>query len=176
MRSHRRFNPAMLKILERQRTEKRARERSHQFTRGPERWLKSALGPCARQSKSAQDDVPFSGDLFFRLPSNPEAIPEPRCMVPLSPPAAGIGRAAKHYAALHAEAKELAAKSKAKTRRKRATAIDAKRLKLTVERVRKPIVAKPQVSAGELPHNEPTDHWLGRTRHPGLELGPDGGQ
>lgn len=175
MRGRQRFAPAMLKMLERKRTEKLARERSHQFTRAPECWLKSALGPDARQAKPTQDDITLIGGLIFRVPQ-PHAVPATRCTTPLTILPTGASRAAKHYAALHAEEKQFTAKAKAKTRRKKVTAIDAKRLKVAVERVRKPSITKPSVSPGVRTPNEPGDHWLGRTRHPGLELGPDGGE
>lgn len=173
MRSQQRFNPAMLKMLERKRTEKRARERSHQFTRAPECWLKSALGPDARQAKPFQDDVPVIGGLLFKLPPEPEAIPAFRCTVPLTTVSGGVGRTARHYAALHAEEKELAARTKAKTRRKKATAIDAKRLKLIVEKFRRP---KPATAAptSNLTLGDPLDHWFGATRRPAFDLVIDG--
>ena len=176
MRGRQQFAPAMLKMLERKRTEKLARERSHQFTRAPECWLKSALGTDARQAKPTQDDNTLIGGLIFRVPPQPHAVQATRCTTALTVLPTGASRAAKHYAALHAEEKQFTAKAKAKTRRKKATAIDTKRLKVAVERVRKPSITKPSVSAGARTHSEPTYHWLGRTRHPGLELGPDGGE
>ena len=173
MRNHHRFKPAMLKMLERKRIEQRARERSHQFTRAPECWLRSALGPDARQARPSGDDA-LIDEPVFRLPSQPEPVRARPC-APLSTRTARAGRAAKHYAALHAEQKELAARTKAKTRRKKATAIDAKRLKLTVERVQRP---KPVTTAptSNLSLCEPTDHWFGPTRHPAFDLVIHGGQ
>ena len=175
MRNRSRFSPAMLRLLERKRAEKRALDRAHHFTRDPERWLTSALGPNARHL----EDQPEPGGRFIRFSPPPELPPRP-IIFPvrasqLTLPDTVATRAAGHYAILQAE-EEVAARKKAKKRRKKATAIDTKRLKVAVERVRKPSITKPSVSAGARTHSEPTDHWLGRTRHPGLELGPDGGE
>lgn len=176
MRSHRRFNPAMLKMLERKRVEKRALENSRQFVRAPERWLKSAFGPDARQANLVQDDDMFFRDPLFRLPpeGEHERAVELRNTARPNSVATPAARTTKHYAALHAEVDRAAKAKEAKTRRKKATAIDGKRLKLAVERVRKP---QPEMApSAHFNPGEPPDHWFGSARRPAFDLAFDGGQ
>ena len=157
----RRFHPAMQRLLERKRAEKRALDNMHRFNCDPKRH------PTSKRRKSDTDDTPSGRPFNFSPPPEltPRPKPPPERTSQLTLPDSITARPAGLYAAVQAEERHLA-RQKAKVRRRKALAIDAKCLKLAVEKVRKPQAAKPQGKAAEAPQDHERDVWHGRTCHP----------
>jgi hypothetical protein len=157
----RRFNPAVLKMLERKRAEKRGRANSLTFAaRNRDPHSKNALTPTGWQRMDDTGKPTGKAFLFHDAPAPPPKPPEaPPRASQLTLPDAVAARVAGLYAALHAE--HVCTQSRTKTRRrKKATSIDASRLKLAVQRVSKLSATQPRPGRGETLDGPEIDGWL----------------